>query len=271
MILISLIVVKSPITPRSSLSISIIFILYLLVSHYLAFLNINTPSVEPIFPWVCSHGYMTSLCGYTRFPCIFMWLYVYSCGYTFYQSLHYVMVIWNVLISILLWCNPFSCSFVPVVIWCPSIVIPASPVFLCGYMYTRVVIPFIMHFYCGYTTSPGTCGYTVSPMWLWNLWLYSFPVVIQFPLYFPGGYINLSSILYLSDISEIQQYIDAFRFGAPPHAGGGIGLERVAMLFLGLDNVRKTSLFPRDPKRLTPWEKRKKKTVKTWCVPESTV
>lgn len=30
------------------------------------------------------------------------------------------------------------------------------------------------------------------------------------------------------------------------------GLERVTMLFLGLHNVRQTSMFPRDPKRLTP-------------------
>lgn len=51
---------------------------------------------------------------------------------------------------------------------------------------------------------------------------------------------------------EIKPYIDAFRYGAPPHAGGGIGLERVVMLFLGLENVRKTSIFPRDPQRLTP-------------------
>ncbi|BHF58060.1 Aspartate--tRNA ligase, cytoplasmic [Sparganum proliferum] len=54
------------------------------------------------------------------------------------------------------------------------------------------------------------------------------------------------------DISTIKSYIDSFRYGCPPHAGGGIGLERVAMLFLGLDNIRKTSMFPRDPKRLTP-------------------
>lgn len=54
------------------------------------------------------------------------------------------------------------------------------------------------------------------------------------------------------DIEKIKAYIDAFRYGAPPHAGGGIGLERVTMLYLGLDNIRKTSLFPRDPKRLTP-------------------
>jgi len=60
------------------------------------------------------------------------------------------------------------------------------------------------------------------------------------------------SYLCLSDLEKIRSYIDSFRYGAPPHAGGGIGLERVTMLYLGLDNVRKTSMFPRDPKRLTP-------------------
>ncbi|CDH50826.1 aspartyl-trna synthetase [Lichtheimia corymbifera JMRC:FSU:9682] len=54
------------------------------------------------------------------------------------------------------------------------------------------------------------------------------------------------------DISTIQPYIDAFKIGAPPHAGGGVGLERVVMLYLALGNIRRTSLFPRDPKRLEP-------------------
>lgn len=54
------------------------------------------------------------------------------------------------------------------------------------------------------------------------------------------------------DTSKIKAYIDSFRYGVAPHAGGGIGLERVTMLYLGLDNIRKTSMFPRDPKRLTP-------------------
>lgn len=54
------------------------------------------------------------------------------------------------------------------------------------------------------------------------------------------------------DLQKIKSYIDSFRYGAHPHAGGGIGLERVCMLFLGLNNIRKTSMFPRDPKRLTP-------------------
>ncbi|KAH3699237.1 aspartate--tRNA ligase, cytoplasmic-like [Dreissena polymorpha] len=54
------------------------------------------------------------------------------------------------------------------------------------------------------------------------------------------------------DLKSIESYIDAFKYGAPPHAGGGIGLERVTMLYLGLNNIRKSSLFPRDPKRITP-------------------
>ncbi|KAH0477834.1 MAG: uncharacterized protein KVP18_003329 [Porospora cf. gigantea A] len=54
------------------------------------------------------------------------------------------------------------------------------------------------------------------------------------------------------DVAGIQSYIDAFSLGAYPHAGCGVGLERVVMLFLGLKNIRKSCLFPRDPKRLTP-------------------
>lgn len=53
-------------------------------------------------------------------------------------------------------------------------------------------------------------------------------------------------------IKSIQSYVDAFKHGALPHGGGGIGLERVVMLFLGLSNIRKTSMFPRDPNRLAP-------------------
>ncbi|PKI82433.1 aspartate--tRNA ligase [Malassezia vespertilionis] len=54
------------------------------------------------------------------------------------------------------------------------------------------------------------------------------------------------------DPSSMKHYVDAFRLGAPPHAGGGIGLERVVMLYLGLGNIRRASMFPRDPKRLEP-------------------
>jgi len=51
---------------------------------------------------------------------------------------------------------------------------------------------------------------------------------------------------------DFKAYIDSFRFGAPPHAGWGIGVERLTMLVLGLDNIREAVLFPRDRDRLTP-------------------
>jgi len=50
----------------------------------------------------------------------------------------------------------------------------------------------------------------------------------------------------------IKEYIDAFKFGAYPHGGFGVGLERVVMLFCDLGNIRKASAFPRDPQRLSP-------------------
>ncbi|KAG8381997.1 hypothetical protein BUALT_Bualt05G0030700 [Buddleja alternifolia] len=54
------------------------------------------------------------------------------------------------------------------------------------------------------------------------------------------------------DVETISTYIDSFRYGTPPHGGFGAGLERVVMLFCALDNIRKASLFPRDPRRLEP-------------------
>ena len=54
------------------------------------------------------------------------------------------------------------------------------------------------------------------------------------------------------DVSTIKDYINAFKYGAPAHGGAGFGLERVVKFYCNLHNIRKTSLFPRDPKRLTP-------------------
>ena len=47
-------------------------------------------------------------------------------------------------------------------------------------------------------------------------------------------------------------YVNAFRQGCRPHAGGGLGLNRIVQFFLGLSNVRQTTPFPRDPQRLRP-------------------
>jgi aspartyl-tRNA synthetase len=54
------------------------------------------------------------------------------------------------------------------------------------------------------------------------------------------------------DDGLLHKYVESFRHGVQPHAGAGIGLERVVFLYLGLDNVRKASMFPRDPNRCVP-------------------
>jgi nondiscriminating aspartyl-tRNA synthetase len=51
---------------------------------------------------------------------------------------------------------------------------------------------------------------------------------------------------------RIAGYLEAFRFGMPPHGGFAIGLERFVMLMVGLSNLREASLFPRDIHRLAP-------------------
>lgn len=51
---------------------------------------------------------------------------------------------------------------------------------------------------------------------------------------------------------HFKDYIDSFRFGAPPHGGWSIGLERMTLLLCGLDNIREATMFPRDRDRITP-------------------
>ena len=51
---------------------------------------------------------------------------------------------------------------------------------------------------------------------------------------------------------NFKSYIDSFRFGAPPHAGWSIGLERLTQLIVGEKNIREACLFPRDRDRLVP-------------------
>ena len=50
----------------------------------------------------------------------------------------------------------------------------------------------------------------------------------------------------------MEDYLDTFRYGMPPHGGLGIGLERLTMQLLNEENVREVTLFPRDLSRLTP-------------------
>jgi aspartyl-tRNA synthetase len=47
-------------------------------------------------------------------------------------------------------------------------------------------------------------------------------------------------------------YLETFRYGMPPHAGWGLGVERLLMSMLGLRNIREAVMFPRDRNRLIP-------------------
>jgi nondiscriminating aspartyl-tRNA synthetase len=54
------------------------------------------------------------------------------------------------------------------------------------------------------------------------------------------------------DPAPFGTYLDAFKYGMPPHGGFAIGLERFTAQVLGLGNVREATLFPRDRNRLSP-------------------
>lgn len=49
-----------------------------------------------------------------------------------------------------------------------------------------------------------------------------------------------------------KYYLQAFKYGLPPHGGFAMGLERVTQKIIGLNNVKEASLFPRDMNRLAP-------------------
>lgn len=49
-----------------------------------------------------------------------------------------------------------------------------------------------------------------------------------------------------------QFYLQAFKYGMPPHGGLGLGLERLTQKIIGLGNVKEACIFPRDINRLTP-------------------
>lgn len=51
---------------------------------------------------------------------------------------------------------------------------------------------------------------------------------------------------------SLQDYLNCFRYGCPPHGGLGMGLGRVLMVMLGLDSIREATFLFRGPNRLTP-------------------
>jgi aspartyl-tRNA synthetase len=50
----------------------------------------------------------------------------------------------------------------------------------------------------------------------------------------------------------MQDYLNVFRYGCPPHGGLGMGLGRMLMVMLGLDTIREATFLFRGPNRLTP-------------------
>lgn len=68
------------------------------------------------------------------------------------------------------------------------------------------------------------------------------------------NYNNLKEAIEMRGINteSIQFYLDCFKFGVPPHAGCGMGLERLMKSYLNFDDIRFFSLYPRDPTRIFP-------------------
>lgn len=54
------------------------------------------------------------------------------------------------------------------------------------------------------------------------------------------------------DPKTVEWFTKFFKYGAPPHGGFAIGIERFTQVLLGLANIREATLFPRDPERTTP-------------------
>jgi nondiscriminating aspartyl-tRNA synthetase len=53
-------------------------------------------------------------------------------------------------------------------------------------------------------------------------------------------------------VEPFESYLEAFRYGMPPHGGFAIGLERLIMQLVGLSSVKLATTFPRDMHRLAP-------------------
>ena len=52
--------------------------------------------------------------------------------------------------------------------------------------------------------------------------------------------------------NNFKFYIDAFKYGSPPHAGFSVGLERLTMEITGRANIKEVTMFPRDRNRIAP-------------------
>ena len=55
-----------------------------------------------------------------------------------------------------------------------------------------------------------------------------------------------------ADVESLEDYINFFKYGCPPHGGAGIGPGRIIMKLLDLPSVKEATFLPRDVKRLRP-------------------
>ncbi|ABM79912.1 aspartate--tRNA(Asn) ligase [Hyperthermus butylicus] len=90
-------------------------------------------------------------------------------------------------------------------------------------------------------------------------WTYSFDLLMRGLEIATGGQREHRYDVLVKQLEEkglnprnFEWYLAMFRYGAPPHGGAGIGLERVVMQLLGLGNIREARMLPRDPERLVP-------------------
>jgi len=51
---------------------------------------------------------------------------------------------------------------------------------------------------------------------------------------------------------SVEWFTQFFKYGVPPHGGFALGIERITMVLLGLENIREAVLFPRDTERVAP-------------------
>jgi nondiscriminating aspartyl-tRNA synthetase len=53
-------------------------------------------------------------------------------------------------------------------------------------------------------------------------------------------------------LEPFASYLEAFKYGMPPHGGFGMGMERLLMQLTGVPNIKLATTFPRDIHRLEP-------------------